>query len=663
MLGRLYRKRLGNLVGPAGLFVLIFIAPLQAVAEIVSLPMTFDFQLLQRLIITQAYRDPGENAVIVAMNRGCNEIRLNRPQIQEDNGFIRFRTNISIAWGTPVGGSCFAPLYWSGAVALRQQPIIDRHWQLRFKTHDSILLDSSGNRAPLSGLIWDLVKTNVHSYLDGIVLNLAPPVDNLKQFIAPQAAHRPLDAAARFLADMHPGIPEVRSNGLSINILAEADIPQTRPDNGAVEPLDSPAQQEQLMNLWQTWDALLVHMIGQIAGRELSDDDRRLLLDTLLRVRYEFSEVIGTPALTTGFVRHQFIASWQALKSLFRNHLTPDPSGNLLGYLSFFTAADALVVLDRIGPLMGLDISREGFYRLAHMLSADATLNEGGAVDPRLRGILGLEPDISPPPLEKEESRTETEHTPAKEDARGSPPYNDKDASANKPLSSLLYQIDSQLFRIPWLQLFGPAEACAAVQPSFQEVRSWTAELNQAENLLPRVLTILTKLAGSVNELLDRGGGKPNWAEKMIYATAWQESCFRQFIVKDEKITYLLSYNNTSVGIMQINEKVWRGIYDLQGLRWNIEYNSNAGAEILNLYLNRYIAKQQNLKKISSAAEKRYLAAWLYALYNGGPAQLNKFPERNKTGKLYKSERLFLEKYDKVADKHWLSQVDCLPSR
>ena len=149
----------------------------------------------------------------------------------------------------------------------------------------------------------------------------------------------------------------------------------------------------------------------------------------------------------------------------------------------------------------------------------------------------------------------------------------------------------------------------------------------------------------------------------MMYATAWQESCFRQFIVKDKKITYLLSYNNTSVGIMQINEKVWRGIYDLQGLRWNIEYNSNAGAEILNLYLNRYIAKQQNLEKISSPAEKRYLSAWLYALYNGGPVQLHRFPERNKTGKFYKSEQLFLEKYDKVTGEQWVRLVDCLPLR
>jgi hypothetical protein len=662
MIERLYRKRLGNIAGPVGLFILILITPLNAAAELVSLPMTFDFQLLQRLIVHQAYQDPGESAVIVAMNQGCNEIRLNRPQIQEDNGFIRFQTDIRITWGTPVGDSCFAPLYWSGSVVLLQQPIIDRNWQLHFNTQNSILLDSSGNRAPLSGLIWDLIKTNVHSYLNAIVLNLAPPVDNLKQFIAPQASNQPLHAAARFLADMHPSIPEVRSNSLSINILAEADIPQARSDDEDVAPLDRPEQQEQLMNLWQTWDALLVHMIGQIAGRELSSDERRLLLDTLLRVRYEFSEVIGTPALTTGFIRHQFIASWRALKPLFRNHLTFDPSGNLLGYLSFFTAADALVVLDRIGPLIGLDISREGFYRLAHMLSTAETLNEGGSVDPRLRSILGLEPDMALPPAENEEGRPQKEKLPVKQNSPNDPPHNDN-TSADTPLSSLLNRLDDQISRIPWLHLFGPAQACAAAQPSFQEIRSWTAELNSAEHLLPRVLTLLKKLAGSVSGHLDRGAAKQSWGERMIYATAWQESCFRQFIVKDTKITYLLSYNNTSVGIMQINEKVWRGIYDLQGLRWNIEYNSNAGAEILNLYLNRYIARQHNLDASSSPAEKRYLSAWLYALYNGGPAQLNRFPERNKTGKLYKSEQLFLEKYDKVADKQWVHLVDCLPSR
>jgi hypothetical protein len=114
---------------------------------------------------------------------------------------------------------------------------------------------------------------------------------------------------------------------------------------------------------------------------------------------------------------------------------------------------------------------------------------------------------------------------------------------------------------------------------------------------------------------------------------------------------------------MQINEKVWRGIYDLQKLRWNIAYNSAAGSEILALYLNRYLAKKHNASHFNDASGRRYMATWLYALYNGGPGQLKKFPERSTAGKLYRSEKLFQEKYDKVGNHHWFQQVDCLPVR
>ncbi|MEE4241194.1 MAG: lytic transglycosylase domain-containing protein [Desulfopila sp.] len=662
MVKRLYRNLPKEITTTLVFFLVSIIAPQNSRAETISLPMTFDFQLLRSLIVSQAYQDPDESAAIVTMNQGCNDIRLNKPQIQEEEGLVRFQTDIRITWGTPIGGNCFAPLYWSGSAVFLQQPIVDKQWQLHFNTQDSTLLDSTGNRAPLSGLVWDLIKNNVHSYINAIVLNLAPPVDNLKQFIAPQAPNQLLDAAGRFLADMHPDTPQVRSDSLSINILAEADIPESRPEKSDVPPIEKPEQQEQLMNLWQTWDALLVHMINRISSRGLSPNDRRLLLDTLLRVRYEFTEVIGTPALTTAFVRHQFIASWQDLKPLFRNHLSSRPADNPLGYLSFFTAADALVVLDRIGPLIGIDISREGFYRLAHMLSADETLNEGGAVDRRLRDALGLEPDLPLLPAEKQAPSLQ-ERIPAKKNSQKSPADKIEVQPGKDPLSFLLDQLFPWLSRLSWQDLFSPVEAHAAAQPSFQEVRSWTAELMPSDSFLPRVHKILNKAVHSLNAGLAKETKTPAWEEKMIHATAWQESCFRQFVVKDKKITYLLSYNNTSVGIMQINEKVWRGIYDLQGLRWNIEYNSVAGAEILTLYLNRYISRKQNLKKISSEAGKRYLAAWLYALYNGGPSQLDKFPQRNTNGSLYKSEQLFLEKYDKIEGQHWLALVDCLPSR
>ncbi len=108
---------------------------------------------------------------------------------------------------------------------------------------------------------------------------------------------------------------------------------------------------------------------------------------------------------------------------------------------------------------------------------------------------------------------------------------------------------------------------------------------------------------------------------RMVLTTAWQESCFRQFVLGNDDITYLRSYNQTSVGIMQINERVWRGIYDLQKLRWDIAYNAMTGCEILELYFNRYAMPWMN-RQPDRDWDDGFLAGMLYAMYSGGPGHL-----------------------------------------
>lgn len=648
------------------LVMLIVAIPFSAKAETVTLPMSFNFALLRTLIIEQAYHESGERARVVALNEGCNEIWLSNPQLQEESGHVRFRTDVNIIWGAPVAGNCFTPLQWSGSIVLLQQPVIDSSWKLRFKTNNSVLLDKSGKQEALSGLVWDLVKQHVHSYLGSIAINLAPPVDNLKKFMVPDSDD-PFSPAQLFLASMHPDHPRVTKEGLAINILAEVDIPQSQQEDFPV--IESPEVEQQIMDLWQTWDALLVNIISQLSPKELTEEDRQLLLDTLLTVRYEFSDVIGTPNLTTSFIRGQFIYSWVALKPLFERHLTPRPADSILGYLSFFTAADALVTLDRLGPLIGIEISREGFYRLAHMLS-NTPLDESGTVNQQLRDVLGLGapaemPEVETPPSPPE---IETPPSPPEVETPPSPPEEPKvkkEEDEQFPFDQLKEEEqsnpDSGVFSWPfWRDFFGPVEAYAANDPVIEEVMSWTIGQTAAATLLPKIQNLLARAARSQKDRMDRATHAEGWGQSMVEATAWQESCFRQFVVKDGKITYLLSYNNSSVGIMQVNEKVWRGVYDLQKLRWDIEYNSVAGTEILALYLNRYLAKQKKLGDINDASNRSYLATWLYALYNGGPGQVKKFQQRRASGKLQKVEQQFREKFEQMTEKQWSEAETCL---
>ena len=96
---------------------------------------------------------------------------------------------------------------------------------------------------------------------------------------------------------------------------------------------------------------------------------------------------------------------------------------------------------------------------------------------------------------------------------------------------------------------------------------------------------------------------------------------------------------------MQINERVWRGIYRPESLRWNIRYNAMAGAEILDLYFHKYVLTESALKDVPEADS---LAGILYAMYNGGPAELRRFIGRDRGHIEKNTDRLFDEKYDLV---------------
>lgn len=645
---------------PTGLPICLLLALLLGLAglsraETIRIPLSIDLPLLRTMIVNQAYQAPGEQSTIVSMAQRCNEITLSRPQVGSNGDLLLFQTAITVHWGTPIAGACLAPLFWEGSLVLSQQPVIDENWQLRFRTIDSTLLDRTGQPAPLAGLLWNLVKEHVHSYLGTITLNLAPPVDNLKQFMLSQASSSQNEQTSRVLAGMHPAQPVVTPAALRIDMLAEA-VPIDH-DGDADEPEEAvatdAAAQARIIELWQSWDAMLIHLIGQLADKPLSAEDRQVLLDVMLSVRYEFDAALSGNQLTDSFVRDQFVRSWQVLRPLFRRHLDADTSTSLLGYLSFFTAADALTTLDRLGPLLGVDISRAGFYRLAHMLD-EGPLDESSAVNPTLRRILGLDEPLPVP----------ADHPPGGEEGSEDPGQNHEPAAEPPPApTSSLDRWQRAAGRLAALLPTGPRPAHADTLPGIAELRSWTAGITPADQLLPRVHRILEQVAADqwrqpvVKEL------DGNWFTRMILATAWQESCFRQFVVKDDKIVYLISYNNTSIGLMQINEKIWRGIYDAQQLRWNIKYNGMAGAEILALYLERYISNRPARMSLKDAAGRRYLAAWLYALYNGGPSQLEKFPARHRAGDFFRSDKLFADKYDRVNGPDWPASVDCLPAR
>lgn len=615
------------------------VLPRTARAKTVALPLTIDYPLLRALVATTAFSGPGETVVVLNESGGCRRIVLSRPAYSGNGGLIRSEFHVSVLLGAEVGNNCLAPVNWEGFLVLRQQPRMDPgSWTLWFETLDSQVLDRQRRPAKLAGLLWELVQNRVYGYLADIRIPLAPPVDELKAFLGESFTAADQSRAQSMVASLRA--EGVTADEAAVRVTLQSDVGELAEELAAEEAVAlSDAELARFTANWESWDGYLVQILSSLAPRGLSAADRQVLLDTLLTSRHDFVKGLAEKSLSDDFVRAQFVQAWQPLSTVFRRHLNAGSNTSLLGYLAFFTASDALAALDQIGPTLGIDISRAGLMRLARLLGRTpaASLAYGAEVVAELRAALGLGP-----PLEA-----------------GGPAF-DGDALERQWLQG------PPMGRVPsvFLERIGtlfcpPAWAAKPKTDTLAEIRNWMAPPTPAAKLVERVRTLLD--AGAEKTLKKRKTAKhySQFFPRLAVATAWQESCFRQYLVKGDKVVYLRSYNGSSVGLMQINERVWRGIYDLNQLRWNIRYNALAGCEVLDLYVAKYIEGNPQNRAIAAKLKDDTLAGLVYAMYNGGPRDFDRFLKRSRSGKFHLSDRLFKEKYGWVKTGRWQSGRNC----
>jgi hypothetical protein len=357
-------------------------------------------------------------------------------------------------------------------------------------------------------------------------------------------------------------------------------------------------------------------------------------LDTVLETRYAFLEEMSRPAAGTDFVRQQFIDAWEMLHPVFRRHLSDEAASSVISALAFFTASDALKSLDALGPGLGIEITSNGFSRLVRLLITDKLPAMPASEDqnPRLRQLLGLQ-------------KWEGLKTGAL-------------APGIKRFAP--FALTGRL-----VQALGPAQAMASTEepklPSQEAMAQWLFVPPELDDHLKAMLALLNPLSRSVLQKSRLPEKHHPLFQRLVLATAWQETCFRHYIRnRAGGITYLVSYNDTSVGIMQINERVWKGIYDIRRLRWDIQYNAAAGCEILDIYVNRYALRYMKTIKDAQNLSDEMLTGSIYAMYNGGPRQFKKFLARSRNNTLYKSDKLFRQKYHWVNQELWQHLSDCL---
>ncbi len=612
------------------LIALALLAPSSALAKQTTLPISLDYRLLKSLVIHKMYKEPGQTATVYDLKDGCNKITLSHPKIAPMPPAVLVETKIKINVATPFAGSCYAAVEWSGFLELKQIPYFEKDsWILRFDTKDSRLYDSDHNPSSVSGFLYDLIKEFAQGYLNKMSVNLAPPVDDIKEVIAPMFPGEFSERGIQLVESFRPGDVRVNAKAVEVDIFAEIDDTVIVP-----EPVKALTNEEldKFTKSWETWDSFLVMMIAELSSKPLADEERQTLLDVLLETRHSFVTALSEKSLDKHFVRNQFTSTWDRLADILKQHLNDIPDETVLGYLTFFSAGDALSVLDKVGPTLGIELNRDGLIRFARLMGNNSELVYKPGVDKKLQESLGIGEADESADIESEEIEIEEI---------------DLDSTDADEGSTML-----ELF------FFSPAWAKSGKgNVDLRKILPWIVTKKNYDSYLKDIRSLVDKSADETAVKKNLDTKYHPLFKRLSNATAWQESCFRQFKVKNNKARYLRSYNRSSVGLMQINERVWRGIYNKKKLQWDIEYNARAGTEVLELYLRKYALRKMDKSK---PFNNDTLARLVYAMYNGGPGQYRKLLKRKASNRYYRSDRLFWEKYGYVREGDWDKLKICL---
>lgn len=501
----------------------------------------------------------------------CRFLNLKPAALESRQGHLHLAIPGSGGLGLALAGKCQGAATWQGTLHFTLAPRIDEAGRVRVTIVDS----RASGMAPA---LWEAGKRHLHPRLERFSYDLGASRDALAGLL--RGAVPPAQAAAmdRALQQLHVLAPKVEPGHVLVPIaidVPDAWLAAAAPSAaaGASAPLTE-AELEALEKALEPWDAFLVTIVRQIATDGADDALRRQLFTLLLDSRYRLSAVLSGDEPAQGDpLRALFLEAWSELRAILleaQRAGTLPPS--LLRYALFIDAADALAAVESAAP--GLPLSAEGLRQLARSLKpgdAGDPLAYDWSVDRELGGLFGVE------------EIPQAEPTPA----------------APAPTS--------------WLDLFiSRAHADNPLDrwvPTRQELPAYEARIGE----------LLQKTAASE---LQRGAVAAPYDKvyrHLLPTTALIESCWKQYIVRDGKVTYLRS-QSSSVGIMQINQRVWRGFYDIERVRWDTAYNVRAGAQILARYLKDYA-----IPYAQKSGKPDDVARAAYAVYNAGPRAVGRF--------------------------------------
>ncbi len=681
----------------------VLLAPVdRARASQVRIPLTIDYITLREALKHKLYTGPGGRAQLWNGVDDCQFLYAENPQFSRATAggaaTVQLETANSLGLGVSMGSQCLNAVQWSGIVQALGVPYIAPGLQLKFHFTDLNIFDSAHQKTEMVSQGFDLIKGDLIPRLNDFSYDLNPSVKQLAAMvsdsIAPDAADRVRAAISSLTAE--PNIVALDDGVRVTLVMTVPDVPAAGINPGAASS-PTPAELKAFQDTLDQWDAFLAFSIKHLGGAVGDQQFRDQLLQILLDSRYRLVQALNNPSAAGGPdpVRLLFLDEWTQLHDAVRAAARRGMLGaHALEFMSFISAGDALFALDQAAPALGMRISAADLRHLAHIMAPGATgdpLQFNYREDPEMKKLFSVpEPPKSRRPIEEESIPPSDSSAPA---SPPNPPPSSGHTSAVSPslfsrlslsspslftrLSPFSQSFFTRLFPFPrgkglgvrFLRLLSPCEANASEDNGglqitrLQDVadRLYRLVINE-ENAdayhhdMALLLNLsaayqLSQIASGMNAL-DTDNGRTYIT--LVLATAWQESCWRQFVMVGDRVRWLESATG-DIGLMQVNKHVWRGFYDIDRLKWDVLYNAGAGSEILARMM-QFAAITQ--PKYDPVLISSHLARSTYAGYNGGPAACNRWRRREPPA-LKQIDYSFLEKYQAIESGTQIDILSC----
>ncbi len=575
----------------------------------VEIPLLAETSHLQSAISRVLEFD--ENGKATLGEDPCNRVDLSDMKLATADTQLSVDMAVAATTGVRVFGTCRGLTPWQGRLALKLTPQVTQSGLAIEFVPTAIELSRPDNSPGILSKPVQLIADAVLlPRMKRVKIDLAGPLNEIDGLIEQLLGPNKTQGIEQSLVQ-RTHIARLQTEETGVRAWLAFQVRASVPGNEAPEPVFDANEAAQWQTLEDEFDGFLTTIISTLAESTNSHDLRMELLAILLDARYAIAEALTVDNPESDPVRTLFLTTWERLRPLMSQLEGMETPGLEVDYrlAAFIAGGDALRALDALGPEYGLEMSRDGLRRLARLLLAGAA-----------------PPSFTPLPLEID---------PTFRDLFG---FNASNETILITTGLTQHIMDS-------LGLFGgwllPVAHAATISPA-EALRGLVPQRNNLNDYLELVDSLLQEQS---SEWLAENKKMParltERLNPLVRATAWKESCWRQFVgsSKDPKV---LRSPVGAVGMMQINGRVWRKVYDLDRLVDEVDYNVNAGIDILTHYMIDYAIRRGEHEQ--PGGDDNLIKA-SYAAYNGGPGQLARYRLDNTPARLKAIDNTFWSYY------------------